>query len=101
MSSTISQTQLGCLGFCFGSTTVSALDPQLNEADIDELLGELEAFSAPTLDPIPAVDENVVDQTSGQYQDGPSTTDGLDPRVRKRRARPRPTSRFRASRLRY
>ncbi len=79
ITSSISQTQLGCLQFCFGSTTVSTLDPQLSEDDVDQLLAELEALNPPVLDPIPALDENVVDQTSGQYQDGQSGDDGLDP----------------------
>ena len=79
ITSSISQTQLGCLQFCFGSTTVSTLDPQLSEDDVDQLLAELEALNSPVLDPIPALDENVVDQTSGQYQDDQSGDDELDP----------------------
>jgi hypothetical protein len=78
-TSSVSQTQLGCLRFCFGTTTVSTLDPQLSQEDVDQLLGELEAFNPPALDPAQALDENAVDQTAGQYQDGQNGDDGLEP----------------------
>ena len=58
---------------------MSTLDPQLSEGDVDQLLSALEAFNPPALDPIQATDENVVDQTAGQYQDGQSGDDGLEP----------------------
>ena len=58
---------------------MSTLDPQLTEEDVDQLLGELEAFNPPALNPAQALNENVVDQTAGQYQDGQSGDDGLEP----------------------
>ena len=58
---------------------MSTLDPQLSEEDVDQLLGELEAFNPPALNPAQALNENVVDQTAGQYQDGQSGDDGLEP----------------------
>jgi hypothetical protein len=68
----ITQTQLGCLQYCFGSTTLGLPDQQLTEAALNELLAELEAFVPPmtTRAPTPATDVNVVDQTTTQFQDG-------------------------------
>jgi hypothetical protein len=72
ITSGITQTQLGCLQYCFGSTTLGLPDQQLTEAALNTLLAELEAFIPPmtTPAPAPATDVNVVDQATTQFQDG-------------------------------
>ena len=70
ITSNITQVQLGCLQYCFGSTTLSTPNQPRSQTAVDLLLGELGELFPPTPTPTSAIDANVIDQTTTQFEDG-------------------------------
>ncbi len=74
VASSVTQIQLGCLDFCFGTTTLQAAGDQLEPEALAQLLAGL-GWSSPALsDPAAAAERNVTDQTASQTQVGQDGT---------------------------
>jgi hypothetical protein len=78
-TTTVTQIQLGCVSHCSGTTTISS-DPQLAEQTIGQLLKSSAVPTLPSQNPVAANQQNVVDQSAFQSQqgDGATTVQGQD-----------------------
>jgi hypothetical protein len=71
-STNVTQIQLGCISHCFGSTTTTttAGDSERPQQAIDQLLSSPAPPALPGQEPISAPEQNAVDQSAYQSQDG-------------------------------
>jgi hypothetical protein len=73
-STTITQTQLGCLTACFGTTTPDPSSAAFTELVLSQLSSLLPPSDSSSVQPPLATEQNVVDQFSWQVQQGGSAT---------------------------
>jgi hypothetical protein len=66
----VTQIQIGCFSHCFGDTTTSVAGSGPPQQAIAQLLGSFSAPVLPNLEAVSAPQQNVVDQSSYQSQNG-------------------------------
>lgn len=69
-ASSVTQIQWGCLAHCFGQTTTSSGPAASTLQNLEQLIPSLPLPTLPIFDPAPAAEQNVVQQSSLQRQQG-------------------------------